>query len=255
MGWSRQFRDHRPINLDTHEPKHFGSLGVEDFHEPLVFRSKCDLARTTDNGPAVCLTPLATINCSLDHRLACQLDENSLRSGGLPQAPSNIRASSRSKRLRNTSCRVPPKGIAVISIGSLGLRSRRSLIRRLLNTHEGIHSTPNLTDLSAAARARCIAYAAKHEDDWLTAGDESAAAQWRCLILAAEGHGPLIERLTDCLAKRRELKELRELQAKTIAQPQRMELAALLGAYARVMEGGRRRRPNPRGAGPDLSPG
>lgn len=114
------------VNLDTHEPKRFGPLGVEDFHEPLVFRSKCDLARTTDHGPAVCLTPLATINCSLDRRLACQLDENSLRSGGLPQAPPNIRASSRSKRLRNTSCRVPPKGIAVISIGSLGLRSRRS---------------------------------------------------------------------------------------------------------------------------------
>ncbi|NSZ19805.1 TniQ family protein [Agrobacterium vitis] len=133
--------------------------------------------------------------------------------------------------------------------------SSRSLIRRLLNTHEGIYSTPNLTDLSTAARARCIAYAAKHEDDWLTAGDESAAAQWRCLILAAEGHGPLIERLTECLAKRRELKELRELQAKTIVQPQRVELVALLGAYARVMEGGRRRRPNLRGAGPDLSPG
>lgn len=122
--------------------------------------------------------------------------------------------------------------------------SSRSLIRRLLNTHEGIYSTPNLTDLSTAARARCIAYAAKHEDDWLTAGDESAAAQWRCLILAAEGHGPLIERLTDCLAKRRELKELRELQANTIVKPRRVELAALLGAYARMREGGRCCRPN-----------
>jgi hypothetical protein len=119
--------------------------------------------------------------------------------------------------------------------------SSRSLIRRLLKMHEGMYSTTNLTSLSTAARARCIAYAAKHEDDWLTAGDESAAAQWRRLILAAGGHSTLIERFTDRLAKQR---ELQVLQAKTIVQPQPVELAALLGAYAHVMERGRRRRSN-----------
>ncbi|MBX5154130.1 TniQ family protein [Rhizobium lentis] len=119
--------------------------------------------------------------------------------------------------------------------------SSRSLIRRLLNTHEGIYSRPNLTDLSTGARARCIAYAAKHEDDWLTVGDETAAAQWRRLILAAGSHRTLIERFADCLAKRR---ELRELQVKTIVQPKPVDVAALLEAYGRVMERGRRRRSN-----------
>ena len=118
--------------------------------------------------------------------------------------------------------------------------SSRSLIRRLLNLPDGIYSGMTLTSLSTAARACCIAFAANRpHDDWLTTGDETAAAQWRRLILAAGGHSTLIERFTDCLAKRR---QLQESQAKTIVQTQPVELAALLGAYTRVMAGDRRRR-------------
>jgi hypothetical protein len=120
--------------------------------------------------------------------------------------------------------------------------SSRSLIRRLLNLPDGMYSTMTLTSLSTAARAHCIVWAANRpDDDWLTAGDETAAAQWRLLILAAKGHRRLIERFAGCLAKRR---ELRELQAKTIVQPKPVEVAALLGAYARVVARGRRRRSN-----------
>ncbi|WP_413993796.1 TniQ family protein [Labrys okinawensis] len=120
--------------------------------------------------------------------------------------------------------------------------SSRSLIRRLLNLPDGIYSTMTLTSLSTAARARCIAWAANRPDDgWLTAGDETAAAQWRLLILGSKSHRRLIERFADCLAKRR---ELRKLQAKAIVQPKPVEVAALLGAYARVMERGRRHRSN-----------
>lgn len=102
--------------------------------------------------------------------------------------------------------------------------SSRSLVRRLLNLPDGIYSTMTLTSLSTAARAHCIAWAANRpDDDWLTAGDETAAAQWRLLILAAKGHRRLIERFADCLTKRR---DVRKLLAETIVQPKPVDVAA-----------------------------
>ncbi|RWA98216.1 MAG: hypothetical protein EOQ33_28435 [Mesorhizobium sp.] len=106
-----------------------------------------------------------------------------------------------------------------------------SLVSRLLRAPvvAGVGSGKTLTNLSAAARIRCFEQLAAKPYDWLVAGNDTAAAHWRRLILDAGGHDGLVARLADFMEKDR-----------TSATPERFrlpdaDLPALLEAYLRVI--------------------
>nr|WP_287140918.1 TniQ family protein [Mesorhizobium sp.] len=106
-----------------------------------------------------------------------------------------------------------------------------SLVSRLLRAPvvAGVGSGKTLTNLSAAARIRCFEQLAAKPYDWLVAGNDTAAAHWRHLILDAGGHDGLVARLADFMEKDRRS-----------ATPERFrlpdaDLPALLEAYLRVM--------------------
>lgn len=105
------------------------------------------------------------------------------------------------------------------------------LVSRLLRAPAiaGVCPGKTLTNLSASARIRCFEQLAAKPDDWLVAGNDTAPAHWRRLILGAGGHDGLVARLADLMEKDRRA-----------AAPDRFrspdaDLAALLGAYSRVI--------------------
>jgi len=63
------------------------------------------------------------------------------------------------------------------------------------------------------------------------ADDDVVVAYWRCSILLASGHGPLITQLADALEQKTQRRTTMNRRMPTA------ELASLLGAYVRIMEG------------------
>jgi hypothetical protein len=96
--------------------------------------------------------------------------------------------------------------------------------------------TASLTSLSTSMRIRCVERLTDRPTDWLTVDDDVVVAHCRSSILMAGGHGPLIAQRADALVQKR------QQRATTNRRMPTAELSALLGAYARMMEGPRRRR-------------
>jgi hypothetical protein len=114
----------------------------------------------------------------------------------------------------------------------------RMFVQRLLRMPRVFDSFPtaSLSNLSTAIRIRCVERLADQPTDWLTADYDMVATHWRCSILLAGGHGPLIAQLADALEQKRQRRTTTNHRIPTA------ELSALLRAYARMMEGPRRRR-------------
>lgn len=117
-----------------------------------------------------------------------------------------------------------------------GSLSTSTLVRRLLSVPRisGNRPTASLTTLSTSARIRCFEQLAERPSDWLIADDDVVAVHWRRSILLAGGHGPLITLVAGALERRRQ-------RHATTSRPPAAELSALLGAYARIMQGPRDR--------------
>jgi hypothetical protein len=112
------------------------------------------------------------------------------------------------------------------------------LVQRLLSMPRVTDSFPtaSLTSLSTSMRIRCVERLTDRPTDWLTVDDDVVVAHCRSSILMAGGHGPLIAQRADALVQKR------QQRATTNRRMPTAELSALLGAYARMMEGPRRRR-------------
>jgi hypothetical protein len=111
-----------------------------------------------------------------------------------------------------------------------GWLKKSDLFSRLLRAPmvAGVRSARMLTNLSSSARIRCFERLADKPDDWLVAGDDTAAAHWRRRILVAGGHSRLIARLADVME--------RHHGSFSLGRAPDADLAKLLEAYAGLTE-------------------